>query len=415
MHDLLAIAKNGILIAIVAHGLIGISLVWDKVLLKRKGTRNLFSYVFWLGAISIFGLLLIPFGYRSPSPAAIALAFIAGVADMVASFFYYAALKQGEASETLAVMGGFAPVATAAIGYGLLSKQMTGMELIGFAVMCSGGFVMFFSEDVPLKKLLPMVSLAAGLFGLTNVLQKMAYDRTNFVSAYVWFTIGTFVASCTLLLPRSWRKQIFAESGGDEPRNRFWYFVNRFVAGVGSFLVVYAVSRTHPAMVSAISGVRYAVIFIGAWMLTRLKPDWLKESFRGPQLATKLAATGLVVAGLAIAGLAGSNNSSATAMLNRRTRPELMRAADREHGKRHVRAPHRLYYRFIQPALFPYFLNLQLDEQQDESARHARGDDRHCAAGVLSLLDRVRGHVLSSRVGGWDHRDAAGDGGHGRD
>ncbi|HZP22986.1 MAG TPA: DMT family transporter [Terriglobales bacterium] len=412
MHELLAIVKNGILVAIVAQGLIGISLVWDKVLLKRKGTKNLFSYVFWLGAISIFGLLLIPFGYRSPSPSAIALAFLAGMADMIASFFYYAALKQGEASETLAVMGGFAPVATAAIGYGLLSKQMTGMQLIGFAIMCSGGFVMFFSEDLPLKKLLPMVLLAAGLFGMTNVLQKMAYDRTNFVSGYVWFTIGTFVTSCMLLVPPSWRKQIFTESGGDEPRNRFWYFVNRFVAGVGSFLVVYAISRTHPAMVSAISGVRYAVIFIGAWMLTRLKPDWLKETFRGPQLATKLAATGLVVAGLAIAGLAGSNTSAATAMLTPRTLAQPLRrgAPDAENIAAQSGAPYRLSYGFIQPALFPYFLNLQLDEQQDGSARQTRGDDRHSAAGVLRVLAVVRRRVLGARAGDWNYRDSGGNG-----
>ena len=305
MHDLLAIAKNGILIAIIADGLIGISLVWDKVLLKRKGTRNLFSYVFWLGAISIFGLALIPFGYNSPSLSAIVLAFVAGVVDLIASFFYYAALKSGEASETLAVMGGFSPVATAIFSYALLSKQMSGMQLIGFLIMCTGGFVMFFSEKLPLKQLLPPVILAAGFFGLANVLEKMAYDRTNFVSGYVWFTIGTFLASVALLVPPSWRKQIFAESGGDEPRNRFWYFVNRFVAGVGSFLVVYAISRTHPAIVSAISGVRYAIIFVGALMLTKLRPSWLKEDFRTPQLITKAVATGLVVAGVAIAGLGG--------------------------------------------------------------------------------------------------------------
>ncbi len=316
MQDLIAIAKNGILIAIIAHGLIGISLVWDKVLLKRKGTRNLFSYVFWLGAISIFGLVLVFFGYRQPGWQTAGLAFAAGVADLIASFFYYAALKRGEASEALAIMGGFSPVATAILSYALLSQQMSGMQVIGFAIMCAGGFFMFFSEKLPLKKLLPPVLLAAVLFGLANVLQKMAYDRTNFVSAYVWFTLGTFAASMCLLIPPSWRKQIFAESGGDEPRNRFWYFVNRFVAGVGSFLVVYAVS---PAMVSAISGVRYAVIFVGALLLTKLRPMWLKESFRGPQLVTKTLATCLVITGVAIAGLGGgkTGGSGPSAMLRR--------------------------------------------------------------------------------------------------
>lgn len=306
MHWIPGFVKNGVLIAIVAHGLIGISLVWDKVLLKRKGTRNLFSYVFWLGAISVFGIVLVFFGYHQPSWGVMGIAFAAGVADLVASFFYYAALQRGEASESLAIMGGFSPIATAALSYALLSRQMTGMQLIGFAVMCSGGFVMFFSEKLPLSKLLPPVIMAAGLFGLANVLEKMAYDRTNFVSAYVWFTIGTFVASISMLIPPSWREQIFAESGGDEPRNRFWYFVNRFVAGVGSFLVVYAISRTHPAIVSAIAGVRYAVIFIGALLLTKLKPDWLTETFTGTILVIKTVGTGLVIAGVAIAGISGA-------------------------------------------------------------------------------------------------------------
>ena len=305
---MLALFQNGVLIAIVAHGLIGISLVWDKVLLKRRGTQNLFSYVFWLGAISIFGLLLIPFGYRTPGLNVIGLAFAAGAADLAASFFYYAALKRGQASDALAVMGGFAPVATAIFSHVLLRKQVEGMQLIGFTLMCAGGFVMFFSERFRLKKLVPPVVMAAALFGLANVLQKMAYNRTNFVSAYVWFTIGTFVGSVGLLIPPSWRRQIFESSNGAEPRSKFWYFVNRLLAGIGSFLVVFAISRTYPDLVSAISGVRYAVIFLGALLLTEFRPQWLKEDFRGLQLITKIAGTCFVIAGVAIAGISGGAN-----------------------------------------------------------------------------------------------------------
>ncbi len=311
---MLALFTNGVLIAIIAHGLVGISLVWDKVLLKRRGTQNLFSYVFWLGAISIFGLLLIPFGYKTPSLAVVGIAFAAGAADLAASFFYYEALKRGQASDALAVMGGFAPVATAMFSHVLLRRQVEGIQLIGFALMCAGGFVMFFSEKFQLKKLIPPVAMAAVLFGLANVLQKMAYNKTNFVSAYVWFTIGTFAGSVSLLIPPSWRKQIFESSGGAEPRSKFWYFVNRFLAGVGSFLVVYAISRTHPDLVSAISGVRYAIIFLGALLLTEFKPQWLKEDFQGLQLITKIAGTCLVIAGVAIAGVSGNASGGGPAL-----------------------------------------------------------------------------------------------------
>jgi drug/metabolite transporter (DMT)-like permease len=124
-----------------------------------------------------------------------------------------------------------------------------------------------------------------------------------------------------LLIPGSWRKQIFAESGQDNPRNRFWYFVNRFVSGVGSFLIFYAISLAHPAIVDAISGVRYVIIFLGALLLTKLKPMWLEERFRGWQLFTKAAATALVVAGLVMVGIAGAdkaNSRTSAARVNTR-------------------------------------------------------------------------------------------------
>lgn len=305
--NLIDLLKSGALLAVIAHGMIGISLVWDKVLLKNRGTKNLYSYVFWLGSLSVFGVLLVPFGYKSASLGLMATAFTAGLLHLAAVFFYYATLKRGEASETIAIMGGFSPAATAVIAFFMLSKHMTHYQLIGFAVMTAGGFVMFFSEKLPLRKLLPSLLLASGLFGLVNVVEKVVYNQTNFVTGYVWFTLGTFAGAMALLLRPKWRRQIFAESGRDNPRSRFWYFVNRFIAGVGSFLIFYAISLTHPAVVSAIAGVRYAIVFVGSLLLTRFRPKWLKEDFRPGRLATKALATGMLVVGVVLAGLGGGN------------------------------------------------------------------------------------------------------------
>ena len=90
MDLLKGIAFNGILVAGIAHALVVVSLVWDKVLLNRPLTKNLASYVFWLGAISIFGLALIPFGFKMPELRWAALGFAAGVLDLIASYFYAA-------------------------------------------------------------------------------------------------------------------------------------------------------------------------------------------------------------------------------------------------------------------------------------------------------------------------------------
>lgn len=307
MNLLEEVAGNGALIAILGHGLIGLSLLWDKVLLGRRETTNLVSYVFWLGAISVFGLALLPFGFKFPKPSVAAMAFAAGLLDLIAAYFYYAALKAGEASEELAVMGGFTPVATALISVPLL-KQPLGGQPMGFILLTLGGFVMFFADKSPKKEMLPRVLMASIAFGMVDVLQKIAFNNSNFVTGYVFFTMGTFAGSLALLLPPSWRKQIFERSKTAPPKRKVSYMVNRFLAGVGSFLVVFAISRTNPAIVEAISGVRYAVIFIGALAITYIRPDWLKENFSGRVLAAKLTATALVTAGLAIIGVRGGRS-----------------------------------------------------------------------------------------------------------
>ncbi len=312
MHSFLQIfpfLSNGVFIALIAHGLIGISLVWDKVLLKQPETKNLVSYVFWLGAISVFGLALIPFGFKTPPTWVAGLAFGTGILHLIAVYFYYAALKAGEASQTLAVMGGFSPVATALIGIPLLRSQLGGYSLIAFALLSAGGFVMFFAERVPLRKMLFRVLMASIAFGLVNVLEKLVYENTNFVSGYVFFTFGTFIAAMAMLILPNWRSQIKKESDNAEPSSRFWYFVNRFVAGVGSFLIFYAISLTNPALVDSITAVRYVIIFLGAYALTKLRPVWLCENFTGKVLLSKAGATLMVIAGLVILGYTGKGQA----------------------------------------------------------------------------------------------------------
>ncbi len=307
------VLSNGTLVAIIAHGLIGISLVWDKILLRQPASKSLASYVFWLGAISVFGVVLIPFGFKLLRPKMAMLGFAAGVIHLGAIWFYYAALKRGEASQTLAIMGGFSPLATALIGLGLLAKPLGGNSETGFALMVAGGFVMFLAEKLKWRRVLPSVLLSSGLFGLTNVLQKIVFNTTGFVTGYVFFTIGTFAGAIAMLLWPPWRRQIFQHSEEAPPRSRFWYFVNRFVSGVGSFLIFVAISKGSPAVVDSIAGVRYVIIFLATYAATEFKPEWLKEDFGRRALIGKSVATGLIVAGLVLVGSGGQETGSAAA------------------------------------------------------------------------------------------------------
>jgi uncharacterized membrane protein len=313
VKDILAFFQQGMLVAVIAHGLIGVTLIWDKILLKEPQTKNMPAFIFWLGAVSIFGLILIFFGFQMPPLHIAALALGAGALELVTVWTYMAALQAGEASDTLAIMGGFSPVATVLLAYLLLSHPLGDVSVAAFALMVAGGFVMFLSERFNLRQVLPMILLSAVLFGLVNVVQKIAYNgAANFVSAYVFFTGGTFLAAMAMLMNPSWRQQIFQHSEEATPRSRWMYSTNRFLSGVGSFLIFYALSETSPAVVEAITGVRYAVVFVLALLVTKLRPQWLRENFGKRALLAKAAGTALIVAGLAWAGLSGGGSSANT-------------------------------------------------------------------------------------------------------
>jgi drug/metabolite transporter (DMT)-like permease len=157
--------------------------------------------------------------------------------------------------------------------------------------------------------------LASVSYGLVNVLQKLAFDQTNFVSGCVLFTLGTFTGALALLIRPSWRRQIFRKEERNAPQNWFWYLINRFLNGLGSFLVFYAISLTRPALVDAITDLRYVIIFAGSYALTVPRPKWLREDFSGAVLFGKSLATALVVAGLALIGLHGSGPETQTSRL----------------------------------------------------------------------------------------------------
>jgi uncharacterized membrane protein len=301
-----SIFQNGIFIAILAHTVIGLSLVWDKILLENPETQDIVNYVFWLGAMSILGLLLIPFGFHTPTWHVTWLAFSAGAIQLAANYFYYDALKLGEASQALAIMGGFTPLFTYLIAIPLLREPLAGASVAGFALLVAGGFVMFSSEKMNVRVIVPLIIWAAGTFGLSSVLQKMAFDETNFVSAYVIFTIGTFAGALFFLIRKKWREEIFRTSEQASPRSKELYFINRFFNGVGSFLIFFAISRTSPAIVSAISGLRYAIVFVGVYYVTRFHSEWLREEYRGWPLISKTLGTLLVIIGLVFISLGGT-------------------------------------------------------------------------------------------------------------
>ena len=288
-----------LIITIIASVAIGTASIFDKMLLRRSGFSHPWMYTFWMGILGFAVLLLAPFGVHVLPLGAMMPAITAGAVFLLATFFFLWALRDGEASEALPIIGGLTPVCTYLFGLWILHDRLGIGELAGFFLLVVSGVIFLGVEHKAVRfEIAWLAAISSVLFGLSNVLKKLTFDRADFLSGFVWISIGgSLLALGSLLIPRL-RKAIFSPANEkSSPSSKVFYFANRAWAVVGTVLLSFAISIGHPALVEAAQGFKYIVIFLGGWLL-------LKEEFFGKVLFWKIVATVLILCGLGWLGLA---------------------------------------------------------------------------------------------------------------
>ena len=296
--------SNGIFIAIFAQVLLGVSLVVDKYILHVKEGRKPISYVFWIGILNVFGGLLLFYKFQTPSLMLLGLSALAGFVFLLALLFYYKAIFSGAVSESAPVIGGLAPIATYYLESLIGFSEINIAEKIAFGILVFAGFLFLSSQKINFKKVLPWALLAAVFTAVASVLEKIVFSEINFTTGYGMMKLFTFVGALLFLLVPKIKKQILGDSRNNTARHNLQYFGNRIAAAVGSFLLFYAISlESSPALIEAAAGLRYAVIFILAYILFRFNYKELKERFTGWTFIIKIIATLLIVIGLGVLAL----------------------------------------------------------------------------------------------------------------
>jgi len=288
-----------IFIAVLAQIILGTSAVFDKILLGRK-FFDPFTYTFWLGILGIFSAFLLPFGFQVVSYQIIGAAFLAGVFFILGMFFLFYVLNLSEASQTLPVIGGISPIFTLIFSYFLLNSWLGSGDLMAFLIILSGAFILFIVEKKELRKSFITLILLASLFlGLSNVLSKIVFGASNFITGFFWIKIGGALLALFFLVFKKFRREILNSNQRGLTHHYFLYLSNRAYAGLGSLLVYLAIFLSyHPALVDATQSLKYVIVFLFALIL-------LKERFKGWVLIGKISATILISFGILFLALVG--------------------------------------------------------------------------------------------------------------
>ncbi len=288
--------------ALIGYFLNSVVSLTDKFFLTQRATTNPVVYTFYVGILSIFALILAPFGLKWFGLNQFLTALLAGALFLTALFYLFRALDVNEASRVFPIVGGLTPILILVLSFIFLNERLILKQIFAFFLLVSGGALITLKPSVKgvLIKGIRFIGLAI-LFGAASlVLTKYVFINQGFISGFIWTRIGIFLTALLFLIPERWREAIIM--GGKESKGGLSLFLvsNKALAGFASLFINFAVSQGSVSLVNALSGMQYAFLFVLAILLSKKFPFILKEKISGVIIGQKISAILLIGAGLFI-------------------------------------------------------------------------------------------------------------------
>ena len=292
---------NYLLIAITAYLLNALSLAIDKILLVKK-LPNPALYVFYISIISLVVLLLAPLA-TFPGFEVLAISSASTILWTLGAYFMFRALKSGEATRVVPIIGTLIPVIL------LLMQAISGSvysnEVAAVLILLSGLIFLVFpylKGKISKEELLFEV-VSALLFANSYFVLKIAYNASNFLSVFVYSRLILIPLILLILLIPLLRKKVLGAREHHLPLNLLsktgaLLFVGQVSGGVSQMLLTFAISLASPAVVNSISGIQYIFLFILSLILSKKFPTAFDLKLTKLNLSGKIAGIVLIFFGL---------------------------------------------------------------------------------------------------------------------
>ncbi|HOZ53172.1 MAG TPA: EamA family transporter [bacterium] len=300
---------------------LGDKFVVDKIL---KDSR---VYAFMVGVLSAVIFIIALWFLYWPGLFLFLVNMIAGALFIFALWTMYEALRAGEASRVVVVIGSVIPVFTIILSLIFFKQNFTASQWLGIIFLLAGMVIMSLvvsrkrKWSIFIKRTLSVFSggyskkwiffsiLSAFIYSVFFIVTKYAYNHQEFLSSFIWIRLGGLLVALIFLIDKDSRKLIlknFKKSSllkrvniikKKEPSKLFIIF-NQGLGSIAFLLQNYAVYLGPVAIINALQGVQYAFLLILGIFLTIFFPKLLKEDISKKTLIKKVAAIILVGLGL---------------------------------------------------------------------------------------------------------------------
>lgn len=303
-----------IIVIIFAYFILAVVSLIDKYLISGP-IPNSKIYAFYVGALGILVLFLVPFlGFSIPDSLNIFLALLSGAIYIFAILGMMEALKLFEASRVIPAIGGITPVFSLLLTYFFSGsvKILRIEEMAALLLMIAGSVLITFQkEKAATFKSLKIALISAFLFSLSFVLSKIVYLNQAFWSGFIWMRMGGVVAALLLLFSKEVREELFKKRKDFKVKTSFIFLFNQGLGAVGFLLQNWAIALVpfgFLSFINALEGTKYVFLLIITSLISFINPSFakrtsLEEKFSKSDLFQKIMAILLIGTGLSLLAL----------------------------------------------------------------------------------------------------------------
>ncbi len=291
-----------VLIAVAGYLTMAVSQLIDKALLNIA-FKEAKSFVFLIGALNIFALVLLPFGVSWVSWPFFAWACIAGALFIFALIPFLSSLQGDDASRVIPLVGGLVPLFSFLGEWLLFNARFSAQQQIAFTLLVAGSVVLTFTRAPEKKRSwLSIIKavFASFLFAASFLLTDYVFSQTSFINGFFWMRAGSFGAALFLLASAQVRKGIVEFFTKHGLGIKSAYFGTQALNGAGFVMQNYAISLANVSLVNALQGSQYLFILIVVALASRFKPGILNERITVWLFLEKLTAVFLIIGGIAL-------------------------------------------------------------------------------------------------------------------
>ncbi len=277
-----------------------IAVLTNKFLLNKTIPDPLI-YVFYISLVSFLAVLAIPFT-SIPTLQVFSLASLSTVLWTTGAYFMFKALKLGNVSRTIPVIGTLIPLIL--LGFAAVTNSISITQAWAVLALIAG-MILLTLDDMLQKNLqkreIVFEILSALLFAISYIVLRQAYLSSNFFSVLVWSRLILIPFALTVLVIPTLRNKIIT-SRGLTMNFLSWeglVFLGGQISGaISEFLLLFSISLASPALVNSLQGTQYVFLFIFALILSRKYPAVFEEKYTLSGLFWKLLGITLIGAGL---------------------------------------------------------------------------------------------------------------------